>query len=65
VWQVAWAHPKFGSYLASGSYDGSVIVWKEEQQGGRSLKPASTSSNTAATLWTKAKVHRFHEASGT
>lgn len=29
VWQVAWAHPKFGSILASCSYDGSVIVWKE------------------------------------
>ncbi|KAL4570749.1 hypothetical protein LXL04_026410 [Taraxacum kok-saghyz] len=29
VWQVAWAHPKFGSVLASCSYDGSVIVWKE------------------------------------
>ncbi|CAH1443491.1 unnamed protein product [Lactuca virosa] len=29
VWQVAWAHPKFGSILASCSYDGSVIVWRE------------------------------------
>ncbi|KAL6013411.1 hypothetical protein ACLOJK_003909 [Asimina triloba] len=29
VWQVAWAHPKFGSILASCSYDGRVIVWKE------------------------------------
>ncbi|KAJ2774170.1 GTPase-activating protein S13, partial [Coemansia nantahalensis] len=29
VWQVAWAHPKFGSVLASCSYDGSVLVWKE------------------------------------
>ncbi|KAF7129406.1 hypothetical protein RHSIM_Rhsim10G0207700 [Rhododendron simsii] len=29
VWQVAWAHPKFGSILASCSYDGSVILWKE------------------------------------
>lgn len=26
VWQVAWAHPKFGSYLASCSYDGQVIL---------------------------------------
>lgn len=29
VWQVAWAHPKFGSLLASCSYDGKVIIWKE------------------------------------
>ncbi|KAJ2715973.1 GTPase-activating protein S13 [Coemansia spiralis] len=29
VWQVSWAHPKFGSVLASCSYDGSVLVWKE------------------------------------
>eukprot|EP00163_Fabomonas_tropica_P008562 TRINITY_DN1829_c1_g1_i1.p1 TRINITY_DN1829_c1_g1~~TRINITY_DN1829_c1_g1_i1.p1 ORF type:complete len:310 (+),score=64.82 TRINITY_DN1829_c1_g1_i1:384-1313(+) len=29
VWQVAWAHPKFGSLLASCSYDRKVIIWKE------------------------------------
>lgn len=29
VWQVCWAHPKFGSLLASCSYDGTVIIWKE------------------------------------
>ncbi len=29
VWQVAWAHPKFGSILASCSYDRRVIVWRE------------------------------------
>jgi protein transport protein SEC13 len=29
VWQVAWAHPKFGSVLASCSYDRKVILWKE------------------------------------
>lgn len=27
--QVAWAHPKFGSLLASGSFDNRVIIWKE------------------------------------
>lgn len=30
VWQVSWAHPKFGVILASCSYDGRVIVWKQE-----------------------------------
>ena len=28
VWQVAWAHPKFGNILASCSYDRKVIIWK-------------------------------------
>lgn len=27
--QVCWAHPKFGSLLATASFDGKVIVWKE------------------------------------
>lgn len=30
VWQVGWAHPKFGSILASCSYDGRACVWKEQ-----------------------------------
>ena len=29
MWEVAWAHPKFGSLLASCSFDGRVVVWKE------------------------------------
>jgi protein transport protein SEC13 len=31
VWQVAWAHPKFGSVLASCGYDRKVIVWREQE----------------------------------
>lgn len=31
VWQIAWAHPKFGSLLASCSYDRKVILWKEQE----------------------------------
>ena len=30
VWQVTWAHPKYGDLLASASYDGKVIIWKEQ-----------------------------------
>ncbi|MCJ1463992.1 GTPase-activating protein S13 [Pseudocyphellaria aurata] len=33
VWQVAWAHPRFGNILASCSFDNSIIVWKEMQSG--------------------------------
>ncbi len=32
VWQVTWAHPKFGSLLASCSLDHKIIVWKETQE---------------------------------
>ena len=49
VWQVAWAHPKFGHILASSSYDGKVIIWKEQQGGGG---------------WIKIKEHTLHTASG-
>lgn len=29
VWQIAWAHPMYGSILASCGYDRKVIIWKE------------------------------------
>jgi len=29
VWKVSWAHPKFGSIIASCGYDMKVIIWKE------------------------------------
>lgn len=32
VWQVSWAHPKFGVILASASYDGKAIIWREENR---------------------------------
>ncbi|CAL5327942.1 unnamed protein product [Camellia sinensis] len=47
VWQVAWAHPKLGSILASCSYDGRVIIWKE---GNRNE-------------WTQAHVFTDHKSS--
>lgn len=31
VWQISWAHPQFGSILASCSYDHKVFIWKEVQ----------------------------------
>ena len=33
VWQVAWAHPQFGTLIASCGYDRRVIVHREVQQG--------------------------------
>jgi len=49
VWQVAWAHPKFGSILASCSYDRKVIIWRED-------RPYSN-------VWHKAHEYSGHELS--
>ncbi|KAG8814127.1 GTPase-activating protein S13 [Serendipita sp. 399] len=51
VWQVAWAHPKYGSILASCSYDGKVLIWKE------------TSTGAGSGKWTTIKEHSLHTAS--
>ena len=30
VWCVEWAHPKYGNILASCSYDGKILIWREQ-----------------------------------
>lgn len=47
VWQVNWAHPKFGAILASCSYDGKVCIWKENSQ----------------SQWEMIKEHDVHKSS--
>lgn len=47
VWRVAWAHPKYGTILASCGYDGRVIVWKEGAGG----------------HWSQAQVFADHKSS--
>ncbi|CAH0486170.1 unnamed protein product [Peronospora effusa] len=47
VWQVSWAHPKFGVLLAACSYDGKVIIYREQ----------------SLNQWTQAYVHAIHESS--
>lgn len=47
VWQVSWAHPKFGVLLASCSYDGRVLIHRES--------PANT--------WSKIHEQATHESS--
>lgn len=66
VWQVAWAHPKFGPIVASASYDGKVIIWKDNGGAGA---PASNPYGgygqppQQAGGWAKIKEHSMHSAS--
>ncbi|CUA71456.1 Protein transport protein SEC13 [Ustilago maydis 521] [Rhizoctonia solani] len=74
VWQVSWAHPKYGHILASCSYDGKVLIWKE-QQGGQGGAAATTNTGYGqvpygaaaaaggAGNWTRIKEHSLHTAS--
>lgn len=69
VWQVAWAHPKFGPILASASYDGKVIIWKDNGSGSGTSGSTNTygaygSTGAGAGGWTKIKEHGMHSASG-
>ncbi|KAI9115804.1 hypothetical protein K1719_013473 [Acacia pycnantha] len=47
VWQVVWAHPQFGSLIASCSSDGRAIIWKEGNEN----------------EWTQAHVFDDHKSS--
>lgn len=68
VWQVAWAHPKFGPILASASYDGKVIIWKDNGSGsgttGTNTYGSYGSTGAGSGGWTKIKEHGMHSASG-
>lgn len=74
VWQVAWAHPSFGPILASCSYDGKVIIWKDNAAGNGTANQAGNVGNNSAyrntgygsnnNEWTKIKEHALHSASG-
>jgi len=47
VWEVSWAHPRFGTVLASCSFDGTVLIHRE----------------TRPHVWTLIHTHKFHESS--
>ena len=34
VWCISWAHPKYGTILASSSYDGRILIFREQQNSG-------------------------------
>ncbi|CAD6567232.1 MAG: GTPase-activating protein S13 [Tremellales sp. Tagirdzhanova-0007] len=58
VWQLAWAHPSFGSLLASCSYDGRVFIWKEVGRG-----QGMGSGGELQDGWERIKEHTLHSAS--
>ena len=68
VWQVTWAHPKFGSLLASCSLDHKVIVWKEAQEaqwvqvGG--AHPAHLLTLCSCSACRHQQLHRISSAGG-
>ncbi|GAA5980660.1 hypothetical protein JCM10908_001724 [Rhodotorula pacifica] len=49
VHALAWAHPSFGSILASCSFDGKVFIWKENEGPQKG--------------WSRVKEHLLHTAS--
>ncbi|KAL9938251.1 hypothetical protein V8E36_002874 [Tilletia maclaganii] len=66
VWQVAWAHPKFGPILASCSYDGKVIIWKDNGSaggaaGGYGSQGYGQSAESGG--WVVIKEHKMHDGS--
>ena len=59
---MCWAHPKFGPLLASASYDGRAIIWKEVQQN-QWVKVFETAKLEASSHpHTTATPHRAHTA---
>lgn len=56
IWCVSWAHPKFGTLLASSSYDGRVHIYRESPS---SQQPQSQSSSS----WSLVFTSTIHTAS--
>lgn len=58
VWAVAWAHPRFGTLLASASYDGTVAVHREAPAAAPATNvrgaPAATAASSSVVLATGA-----------
>ena len=53
MWQLAWAHPVYGSVLATCGYDRKVILWKEQDSGWTKIYEYSNhdSSGTVVGNW--------------
>jgi protein transport protein SEC13 len=60
VWSISWAHPKFGTLLASSSYSGQVLIHRE-QGNVWSLAHSSTThaASVNAVAWAPHEVGAF------
>ena len=67
VWQVSWAHPKFGVLLASCGFDGSVLIHAQQQQqsSSSSTSLSLSQSSTAASSIPPQQQHPHAQASKT
>mmetsp|Transcript_40029 Transcript_40029/g.87404 ORF Transcript_40029/g.87404 Transcript_40029/m.87404 type:complete len:362 (-) Transcript_40029:98-1183(-) len=50
VWKVSWAHPKFGSVVATCGYDMKVIIWKESPPHGGNWQIAYVDTSHGASV---------------
>lgn len=50
VWKVSWAHPRFGSLLATCSYDMKIAIWKETSPNSTNWQIAYMDSSHAASV---------------
>lgn len=55
VWQVSWAHPKFGNIVASCSYDRKVIIWRESGEWSKWYEYGNHDSSVNAIAWAPAE----------
>ena len=62
VWQIAWAHPMYGSVLASCGYDKRVIVWKEQAPSSADGTAFGQQQNMAP-RWEKIYEYKEHQSS--
>lgn len=63
VWSLSWSHPKYGSLLASASFDGSILIHREVRPRewtliyGQASTPAPSSSNNQNSAPTTPTLH--------
>jgi len=59
VWQVSWAHPKFGVLLGSCSFDGSVLIHRETRPRDWSLMYSNTTLHESSVNGLAFAPHEF------
>jgi len=64
VWMVSWAPPEFGAALASCSFDGKVIIWKEAQPQWRPSHIISTAHTGSVNAISWASASRASQQGG-